>query len=203
MDETIKIKCPFCGALLQTKLQPGLESKYISCPVCRNRSPFTAFTPLNVPPVPAAQLSDPRTDTGLGHTVIRGGETLVNGGEAGLNAVRSGMVKVLNTGQIFQLRAGKNVIGRKASNSSADFKIDTGKAPSHISREHIVISVENMPVKGTVHKLSLYKEKVNSTAVGKVPILFGDSIFLSSGDKIMLPDGYTLLFLIPDPEQTI
>ncbi len=70
-----------------------------------------------------------------------------------------------------------------------------------MSREHIVIEVKKLPVKGFVHYVSLYKEKVNKTSIGNEPLLYGDCVVLNHGDIIKLPDA-TLRFEIPDGEET-
>lgn len=44
MNYVIKIKCPFDGAVLSVKNQPGIERKSVTCPVCRNKYPFTRYT---------------------------------------------------------------------------------------------------------------------------------------------------------------
>ena len=43
MDEIIQIKCPFDGAVLSVKNQPGIESKNVTCPICKHKYPFTQF----------------------------------------------------------------------------------------------------------------------------------------------------------------
>ncbi len=39
----MKIKCPQCSAVLVIREQAGLEGKVISCPVCKERTPFAKF----------------------------------------------------------------------------------------------------------------------------------------------------------------
>ena len=111
-----------------------------------------------------------------------------------------GRVKICGTAISYQLRPGRNVIGRKGAKSGADFQIDTGEN-RFMSREHIVIEVKKLPSKGFVHYVSLFKEKVNKTSVGDEPLLFGDCIVLNHGDIIKLPDA-NLKFEIPDDEAT-
>lgn len=107
---------------------------------------------------------------------------------------------MIGNGVSFQLKPGRNIIGRKGQNSDANFQIDTADKRS-MSREHIVIEVKKLPVKGFVHYVSLYKEKVNKTSIGNEPLLYGDCVVLNHGDIIKLPDA-TLRFEIPDGEET-
>ena len=43
MNEILKIGCPICGSVLSVKNQPGIESKSVTCPICKNKSLFSAF----------------------------------------------------------------------------------------------------------------------------------------------------------------
>lgn len=43
MDEIIQIKCPFCGAVLSVKNIPDIESKNVTCPICKHKYPFSQF----------------------------------------------------------------------------------------------------------------------------------------------------------------
>lgn len=210
MDEIIQIKCPFDGAVLSVKKQPGIESKNVTCPVCKHKYPFSQFkvvvknannedSKTEYPNRPSA--SDDRTSYGNGddNTQYAGKED----GRTVINWERNlivGKLAVIGTGISYQLKPGRNVIGRKASNSTADFQIDTAEK-RNMSRDHIVIEVGKVPGKGFVHYLSLYKEKVNETFVGNERLLFGDRVILHHGDVIKLPDA-GLKFEIPDSEAT-
>lgn len=193
MDEIIQIKCPFDGALLSVKNQPGIETKNVTCPICKHTYPFSQFKRVvsnaaqNEPPT---EYPDPETPT-----EIKTGNTVY--GDINLTI---GTLTLPGTDITYQLKPGRNVIGRKATKSAADFQIPTGDKRS-MSREHIVIEVKKVPGKGFVHCLSLYKEAVNETFVGSEPLVFGDCIVLGDGDIINLPDA-SLKFEIPDDERT-
>lgn len=195
MDEIIKIKCPFDGAVLSIKNQPGLESKSVTCPICKHKYPFTQF---KVVTPDTNKDDDPPTD-------YPGGEERTSYGEGkptdlGTMNFTQGRVVVVGTGVSYRLKPGRNIIGRKASKSNADFGIDTGENRK-MSREHIVIEIKKVPAKGFVHYLSLYKEKVNKTFVGNEPLVYGDCIILNHGDIIKLPDA-DLRFEIPNEDDT-
>ena len=196
MDEIIQIKCPFDGAVLSVKNQPGIETKNVTCPICKHKYPFTQFK--RVFKSSSSANEDPATEypENGGHTCYPNGDD-TNYGEMNFTL---GKIKLLDSGLSFQLKPGRNVIGRKASKSAADFQIDTADKRA-MSREHIVIEVKKVPAKGFVHYLSLFKEKVNKTCIGNEPLLYGDCIVLKHGDIIRLPDA-TLKFEIPDEEGT-
>lgn len=191
MDDIIQIKCPFDGAILSVKNQPGIESKNITCPICKHKYPFTQFKRVDKT-VNTGDDPDTEYPGGNGHD-----EEVTDLGQLNFTI---GRLKVSGAGTTFRLKPGRNVIGRRATKSGADFQIDTGEQRA-MSREHIVIEVKKVPSKGFVHYLSLFKEKVNKTWLGNEQLLFGDVIVLNHGDIIKLPDA-TLIFEIPDDEAT-
>lgn len=170
----VKIKCPNCGSVLQVKNQPGLDGKSITCPVCKTKSPFMEFRNIN-------NRQTEKTEY-LGGTYSES-RTQYNSGK---NLV-IGRLFVVSTGCIYQLKPGQNVVGRKAQASTADFQIPMGDK-KRMSREHLIIEVTNDPVKGYVHCVKLYKEKVNPTFIGKERLEFGDCFILKKNDMIRLPD---------------
>lgn len=191
MAELLQIKCPFCSALLSVKNQPGIESKRITCPICKHTNPFTFF-------------KTPSNDYNSDHTVYpgMGDNGKINGGQINIDPhnVTPGILIQLSSFSRYQLKHGRNVIGRKADASKADIQIPTGESRK-ISREHIVIEVKNIPAKGLVHYASLYKERVNKTYVGTEELFFGDTLILKNGDIIKLPE-MELRFEIPDDDAT-
>lgn len=189
--EIMKIKCPCCAAVLTVKTQPGIENKSVTCPVCKQSSSFRLFKQI--------------TEIKAEHTEYPGEHTSYasHRSETQLNIDENytlGKLKVEDSGVSFRLKVGRNIIGRKATASTADIQIPTAGG-KHMSREHLVIEVKKVVGKGFVHYASLYKEKVNETAINNESLEYGDSIVLKSGDKLKLPDA-TILFEIPDDEGT-
>lgn len=182
MNELIRIKCPWCSAILSVAYQSGIENKYVTCPVCKKQSPFR-------------QCHNVQTNED------DGGCTQFRLPESAPMNEKVGVVKIVPSGISYQLKLGKNIIGRKASASKANFQIDTGEN-KRLSREHIVIDVKRESDRGYVHYLSLFKERVNDTFVDDNQLLYGDCIILKTGDIIKLPD-VKLLFEILDEEATI
>lgn len=199
MEEIIQIKCPFDGAVLSVKNQPGIESKNVTCPICKHKYPFTQFRRIDKSvgfEEEGTEYSYPEKEH---HHYANEGDSGKAAGAEGLN-LTLGTVRILSTGQRFLLRPGRNVIGRRSMNSTADIQINTGDQRV-MSREHIVIEVKKMPSKGFVHYVSLFKPKVNKTFVGSDPLFYGDCIVLNHGDRIILPNE-NLIFEIPDEEGT-
>lgn len=197
MDEIIQIKCPFDGAVLSVKNQPGIETKQVTCPVCKHKYPFTQFKRV----IQTVNHDDQCT----GYPDEEEHTSYASGGSSEATALGQmnftlGKVSLVGTTVAYQLKPGRNVIGRKGVKSTADFQIDTGEKRA-MSREHIVIEVKKVPGKGFVHYITLFKEKVNKTYIGAEPLLYGDCIVLTHGDLIRLPDA-ELKFEIPDEEST-
>lgn len=196
MDEIIQIKYPFCGAMLSVKNFPGIESKNVTCPICKHKYPFTQFKRVQ----PANPSDDPHTEYPEQQERTSYAYGNQSDEETDLGDYTLGKLYIMGGGGSYQLKPGRNVIGRRAQKSAADFQIDTAGNRA-MSREHIVIDVKKVPGKGFVHYISLFKEKVNKTYIGGEPILYGDCIVLNHGDIIKLPDA-NLKFEITDGEGT-
>lgn len=197
MNEIIQIKCPFDGAVLSVKNQPGIESKNVTCPICKHKYPFTQFKRVESMPDDDCKTKYPGSEESTRYAFGGGADDDTDLGSMNLSL---GRVKIADTGIVYQLKPGRNIIGRKGVRSSADFQIDTGEKRA-MSREHIIIEVKKVPVKGFVHYISLFKERVNKTYIGDEPLLYGDCLVLNHGDIIRLPDA-SLIFEIPDGDMT-
>ncbi|MBD5303091.1 MAG: FHA domain-containing protein [Bacteroides sp.] len=199
MDEIIQIKCPFDGAVLSVKNQPCIESKNVTCPICKHKYPFTQFKR-----VYQTNSNDDLDTEYPGYeeekTSYAYGNNSNENTDLGQMNFTLGKLKILGGSGSYQLKPGRNVIGRKGQKSEANFQIDTGGKRS-MSREHIVIEVKKIPGKGFVHYISLFKEKVNKTYIGNEHLIYGDCVVLAHGDVIKLPD-VNLKFEIPDDEAT-
>lgn len=195
MDEIIKIKCPNCGAVLAVKMQSGIENKKVTCPVCNESALFKDYKKVTPKinsddtqyPGSSEESTDYKEDTELGGIKS--------------NNITGHLKAISGTTGVFQVNLGRNVIGRKASSSKANIKIPVSSEKNRLSREHIVIDVKNVPGKGLVHYLSLYKERLNDTFLNKVKIEYGDCLVLNHGDVLELPD-VRLRFEIPDEDMT-
>lgn len=189
MDEIIQIKCPFDGAVLSVRNQPGIETRNVTCPICKQRYPFTKFRRITKPDTE----NDPPTEYPDTEATSLDEETTITKLQETDTPV--GILRLLGTRTVFKLHEGRNVVGRKAANSKADFQIDTG-AKRGMSRSHLVIEVKMVEGRGAVHFISLAQEKVNKTLVADRILVYPDSMELNHCDILRLPDA-SLRFEIP------
>ena len=194
MEDIIKIKCPYCGSVLSVKNQAGIESMSVTCPICKQKSPFKDFKKV-VDKVNDESTQYPGDNEKTSYKTSSEGTDI----GTGLNFTL-GKLRVMPSGPSFQLKPGKNIIGRRATQSSADFQIPM-ETSKRLSREHLVIEVKKVPGKGFVHYASLCKQKTNKTLIGNEQLEYGDCMVLNQGDIIKLPD-VNVKFEIPDDEGT-
>ena len=198
-QNVITIKCPSCGKVMQVADMPNINQKYATCVACKTRRLVGEYLR-----VQTAQQEEntqyPGSGGAKGHAAPGSEETQTNLGGQGGNTI-IGRLTVAGTGQSFQLRPGRQVIGRQGSNPPLpDFGIATDNR--RVSRQHIVVEVKKIPGKGYVHYASLFKERVNATYVGNTQLAFGDTVVLRHGDILRLPDT-ELRFELPDEEGTL
>lgn len=48
IDDILTIKCPFCGAVLKVRTCSGIEDKYVTCPVCKQKLKFSSYVRLPI-----------------------------------------------------------------------------------------------------------------------------------------------------------
>ena len=190
MDSYIQIKCPFCGALLKVKQQPGLDKASITCPVCKRKSAFNDYRK-----VAAHESEDTDYLNGGGH----GGEhTEINeGGNGWIGCLVEKSVKR------WSLHVGVNTVGRKTVSTppQADIPITDCTGQRLMSRKHARIEVVRLPGGGYKHVLSNWLNK-NPTTVDGGTMEADDRIVLHDGMAIRFAD-IEVKFIISDPEGTI
>lgn len=215
-NDIIKIKCPWCGSVLSVKNRPDIETKNVTCPVCKQKSAFTQFTlltpvspaPMSVSPAPQQPVypsapQQPVSNNQFGKGTIYETNTPppAQAPQPQLPAQAFGELVLTTTGTAFPLHQGRNIVGRKSPGSTSDIQIETG-ASRRMSRQHLVIDVEVDPLRGVSHTISLYKEACNAVLVDGQALLYGDRIVIVPGMTISMPDAL-LTFRLPDPEKTI
>lgn len=47
-NDIITIKCPFCGAVLKVRTCSGIEDKYVTCPVCKQKLKLSSYVRLPI-----------------------------------------------------------------------------------------------------------------------------------------------------------
>ena len=197
----IKVKCPCCGAILAVRLQQNIESKNLRCPVCRESSPFRLFRTLE----DRDRSSDDSTiypteksnNNSVEKAVPNENENYILGElQVEIDEGATGREKMR-----LRLKPGKNIIGRKANESSADIMIPLPPECRKMSREHLLIEARKVSGKGFIHCVSLYKKQVNDTFINNEKLEYGDCIVLKNGDILRLPDAH-IYFLIQDQDKT-
>lgn len=190
MDNAIRIKCPSCGAVLTVRNTPGIEKKKVTCPICKKTHPFVDFTNASDP----STLRRPANKLNIPDSVEESTKIETSNFSIGRLAIEGTSIK-------YQMKPGRNIVGRRSRNSIADFQIDTGEERS-MSRQHLLVEVKKVPNRGFVHYMSLCRANVNPTTINGCPMTFGiDCVILHNGDVIKLP-GATLRFEIPDEDAT-
>ena len=187
MSNMIKATCPGCGQSLKLPDVPGLKDAVVECPICHYRAVGAVY--LNG----AANVSTQGTGTDE-NTLLRDDRPTKLVTTSGTPAQLR--LKVVATGETFDLREGSNVIGRRAVSGTADIQIGND---AYMSRRHVQIDV--VPKAGAfeyslVEINSKNIVKLNGTAISR-----GDVIILSPGDTLTL--GITDVRLDPvDNERT-
>ena len=193
----MKIKCPYCGKILEVKSKTDEKinlATTLACPLCKSKFSLSECEIVK-------EVKEEVKEEGGKQKPGSGEQTNVN-----LGNYKKGELKVLNSNlPNFKLKEGSNVVGRKAQTSQADIQIPAeipaGQEKHRFSREQIVINVIETP-KGYVHKMSLYKSKVNATYYNNVELQYGNSYILKDNDIIKFPDNITVKFVMPDSEGT-
>ena len=160
----IFIVCPECHQQLSFNEIPGYQNMVVECPKCHfkaNASVYQSGSQARgghgADEMPTQLVFAPRSSTDIGQ------------------------IRVISTNEIQWLKPGNNVIGRRASTSTADIKISNDM---YMSRRHVQIDVIKKPM-GYEHRLV----EIGSTNIIKLnhrPINRGDIIVLNFGDVLTL-----------------
>lgn len=211
-ENIVRIRCPYCRKLLAVEKQPGIETKTVTCPVCKKRNPFIAFEKVeinqdrtiypgqnrNMGQDSYSEIIFYKTGGGNGAKQDSNSDETIKGNL--FNGQIGKLVLVNDRNTVFKLSIGRNVLGRLSQSSHADIQIPTDDR-NRMSREHLVIEVKEIPGKGFNHYVSLYKQKLNPTFISGEKLEFGDRVILKDNDIIELPD-VKLKFIIPDIDKT-
>lgn len=166
---TIRIKCPVCGAILNAKDDPSNIRKSVTCPNCRERRKFTEFKIIN----PAAGVAVQETASDDTQVCVRGRES------------SPGYLLDKTTGKSYPLTPGDHIAGRKTSKSPsrADIAIET--TDRGMSRLHMKLLCA-IAQDGRYHVSVSNAENKNPTLVNGIPLLDGDVVGIKNGDILTL-----------------
>lgn len=169
--ETMKIKCPNCGAVLIVKKVPGMENKSVPCSVCKVTNPFVKFKEVK------EQAYDPE-DTELKKKKSQKDDA----DEEDTDFEKEALLYDMSTQKRYLLKDGVNLVGRKTykKESVADIPIET--EVKGFSRSHFYVEVMRY---GMDLKLKMYlAENKNETFVNSERIEKDEKIILQNGDLI-------------------
>lgn len=179
--QTKRIKCPKCGVVLDVKNSQNETVKQITCPSCKTI--LQVKFQLQQEPIEAKTFyAPPKQSADNGATQLVGG----NFGATQLvmsSKKETSKASIQYGGVGYPLEEGRNIVGRKASTSTATVQIET--ADRYMSRQHCSITVTTLPDGTKKAVLSNYQNK-NQTTIDGQPIETGDSIRLTDGNSITM-----------------
>ena len=174
MMETIKIKCPNCGAVLSVLDDPSNQGKNVKCPVCKQTYPFTAFKAVK------PKISEEEDKTSIGFAFNSDDATAL----PDFNKVETiGYLLDKTTSERYILSEGLNLVGRMTYQSAPQATVPVKTSDRGFSRKHMNIEV----VKGSDKVFRYYvsnAENKNKTTVNGVELGSTDKMILHDGDVI-------------------
>lgn len=185
--QTKRIKCPKCGVVLDVKNSKNEEVKQIICPSCKTVLQVK-FQPQQEPMEAKTFYAPPK------QPVADNGTTQLVGGSFGATQLvmspknETAKASLVFGGVSYPLEEGQNIVGRKATTSTANVQIET--ADRYMSRQHCSITVTTLPDGKKKAVLSNYQNK-NQTTIDGQSIETGDAIRLTDGNSITM--GHTTL----------
>lgn len=189
-----RIKCPQCSTVMDVKNSKEETAKTIKCPKCQTTL-IVKFNPVIDTPIEAHTFIAPPPKQPLandGATQLAGNQngatqlSNANGGDTQLvtpHITKSASAKLVYNGICYTLRNGRNIVGRKATTSSADVQIDT--QDRYMSRQHCMITVTALADGSLKAVLKNYQNK-NATTVDGLELAEDDEIRLNDGNSITL-----------------
>ena len=169
--DTIKIKCPNCGAILSVLDDPSNKGKSVRCPACNEKHKFLEFklvTPM---------LDDDKTR--IGGTSQSEDKTELP------NISRSSIGYLLHelNGHKYVLSEGINLIGRKTYQQAPLASVPIETDDRGFSRKHLFIEVTKGS-DGIYRHYAYNAANMNATTVNETKLEEGDKVILHTGDRI-------------------
>ena len=181
--ETIRIKCPVCGAILEAVDNPANAEKNVKCPNCQRRNKFKDFK-LIIPTV-SVPLASENDETQISF----------------MRKESIGYLMDKATGRRYPLREGRQLVGRKPHTSppKADIPIET--TDQGMSREHLYIDVM-AGRDGRFHVYASNAKNQNPTEINGIQLIDGDKVGIRHGDVIKLCDTKLVFVSTPVNDET-
>ena len=156
--ETIRIKCPVCGAVLEVLDDPANAEKNVKCPNCQQRNKFNDFKRVLPAPVPVSPEQD----------------------ETHIDVMReesAGYLLDRMTGRSYPLHKGKQLVGRNTHKSAPKADIPVETADLGMSREHLFIDVMSGR-DGRYHIYVSNAKNQNPTQINGAPLAHSSAIII-------------------------
>lgn len=172
--ESIRIKCPNCGAILTVEDNPANYGKKVKCPICKQTYPYESFKKVQ------ARVSEEEDSTSLGGSLSTEDMTALP--EIVLPPAIGYLLDEAK-GIEYRLSEGVNLIGRMTYKSAPVATVPIKTEDMGFSRKHLYVEV----VKGTdgVTRYYAYNaENKNSTKVNSMQLSGKDTMILHDGDVI-------------------
>lgn len=160
----IFIVCPECHQQLSFNEVPGYQNMVVECPKCHFKANASVYQS-------GAQARGAQGADEMPTQLVFPPKTVAD----------IGQIRVKSTNEIQFLKAGQNIIGRRAKTGTADIKISTDM---YMSRQHVRIDVVKKGV-GYEHHLVEINSK-NIVKLNGKPINRGDILILKFGDTMTL-----------------
>ena len=163
--ERVRIKCPVCGAILETDDNPANYGKNVTCPNCKTRNKFSSFQRL----LPVSSLVED-SSTEIHHSAT----------DDAIGALLDPL-----TGVKYPLKEGRNLVGRMTHNSPSRATIPISTDNRRMSRSHLFIDV----IKGTDGRYHAYASNAsnqNETRINGVILEDDDKLSLKNQDNLSL-----------------
>ena len=166
----ISVVCPNCRSRLSIQDVLGIQDKMLPCPICKYKAKVSVY-----------QIGQ----AGKGGQGASDEATRLPGSFGQQVKNDTGQMRVIQTGQICELRMGSQVLGRLASSGTADMQIGSDNyKDEYMSRRHVQIDVVKT-AQGVEHHLVEIGSK-NIIQLNGKDIMRGDEIVLNFGDKLTL-----------------
>ena len=162
--ETIRIKCPNCGAVLRVQLKTNSPDVSLTCPNCKQKAKLSDFKKFEVNKV--------HDETKFGFFAVSDTLDLI-----------PGVIVDEATKREYQLSIGVNLIGRMTLQTAPKASVPIFTKDMGMSRAHLYLEV----VKGRdglLHTYAYNAANVNPTYINGVLLEKGDKIGIKNDDKI-------------------
>lgn len=184
--DTIRIKCPTCGAILTVADSPANVGKTVKCPVCKEKHQFTEFKAVQTP-------KEDSDRTSLGMNIPTEDKTQL---PVKPSVVTFGYLVDEVHHRKYTLTSGINLIGRKTYQTASIASIPIETDDLCFSRKHLYIEATKGP-DGIIRHYAYNAANKNETTINGTKLGDGDKLILHDSDVIR-SGNTTLVFKVAE-----